>query len=131
MSVVVGAVVNVATGLATQGWDVVTWVATAASVVVGAGVMWWLTMRATVEPETPAAGVSASGDGAIAAGGSVRGSSTQVRRAPAAGTGAVPPGPPEASPAAETSASGAGAIAAGGDVEDSRTEVTGADAAAS
>ncbi|MFI0411098.1 hypothetical protein [Actinomadura sp. 3N508] len=119
--VVVGAVVNVVTGMLTQQWDVAWMAATVAFVMVGAGLLAWLTYRATPDPDPVRSGrVSASGDGAIAAGGSVKGSSTKVTRPPA-GT------PPSPGPDTDqgVSASGLGAIAAGDDVDDSHTQVTG------
>lgn len=124
--VVVGAVVNVATGMATQRWDVAWLAATMACVVAGGGLLAWLTARATADPD--AAGpvrVSASGDGAIGAGGSVSGSSTKVTRPPVTGPrGSVTPAR-SADAGDGVSASGLGSIAAGGDVRDSRTEVSG------
>ncbi|MFB4305152.1 hypothetical protein [Actinomadura sp. GTD37] len=117
----VGAVVNVATGMLTQEWGLAWLAAAVACVAVGAGLLAWLTFRAAADSEPPRR-VSASGDGSIAAEGSVTGSSTKVAR-PAAGSPAAAP------PGEGVSASGLGAIAAGGDVEDSRTEVTGDDQA--
>lgn len=117
-SVVVGAVVNVATGMLTQKWDLAWLLAAVAFVVTGAVLLAWLTFRATAEDTKR---VSASGHGSIAADGSVKRSSTKVTRPPAQSPAAAGEG---------VSASGLGAIAAGGDVEDSRTEVTGDDPAA-
>ncbi|TDD38041.1 hypothetical protein E1287_07015 [Actinomadura sp. KC06] len=123
--VVVGAVVNVATGMLTQEWALAWLAATAAFVVTGAGLLAWLTYRATPDPDPARPDrVSASGDGAIAAGGSVKGSSTRVTRPPA---GAPPSPGPETGQG--VSASGLGAITAGDDVDDSHTQVTGEDPA--
>ncbi|MFC0037716.1 hypothetical protein [Actinomadura rayongensis] len=122
----VGAVVNVATGMLTQRWGLAWLAASVAFVVVGGGLLGWLTYRATPEPEParPVGRVVASGDGAISAGGSVTGSSTRVTHPPSDSPQAAPrPGP-------GVYASGPGAIAAGGDVADSRTEVTRDDPAA-
>ncbi|TDB94206.1 hypothetical protein [Actinomadura sp. 7K534] len=125
--VVVGAAVNVATGMLTQEWGLAWWAAAVAFVVTGVVLMAWLTFRATADPEpAPPKRVSASGDGSIAADGSVTGSSTKVTR-PSAGGPA--PAPPAAGADEGVSASGLGAIAAGGDVGDSHTEVTGDDQA--
>ncbi|GGU90014.1 hypothetical protein GCM10010182_00570 [Actinomadura cremea] len=126
--VLVGAVVNVATGMLTQQWGLAWLAATAAFVASGGALLAWLTFRAAAGPEpAPAVGVEASGDGSIAAGGSVTGSSTKVARPPA---GQGPPAPPSAAADPGVRAPGLGAIAAGKDVEDSRTEVTGDDPAA-
>lgn len=130
--VVVGAVVNVATGMLTQQWDAAWLGATVAFVVAGGGLLAWLTVRETADPESAGpAQVSAEGDGAIGAGGSVGGSSTKVTRPPAADP--TQPARPLRSPSAGSgvSASGLGSIAAGGDVYNSRTEVTGEDPTAS
>jgi hypothetical protein len=126
-SVVVGAVVNVATGMLTQRWGMAWLAATVAFVVVGGVLLAWLTARGAADPEPSGAmRVSVSGDGAIAAGGSVIGSSTRVTRRPMA-----PPARPETGTGAGegVNASGSGSIAAGGDVRSSRTEVTGEDSA--
>ncbi|WUH97303.1 hypothetical protein OHR68_27710 [Spirillospora sp. NBC_00431] len=124
--VAVGAVVNVATGMLTQEWGLAWLAATVAFVVSGAGLLAWLTFRATPdrEPSRPSR-VSASGDGAIAAGGSIKGSSTKVTRPPASA-----PNPPAPGSADGVSATGLGAVAASGDVEDSHTQVTRDDPAA-
>lgn len=127
--VLVGAVVNVATGMLTQQWDLAWLVASVAFVVSGGGLLAWLTFRATADPEpAPAAGVEASGDASIAAGGSVTGSSTKVTRPPA---GQAPPPPSPPSSGGGVRAPGLGAIAAGEDVRDSRTEVADGDSAGS
>ncbi|MEU8800678.1 hypothetical protein [Spirillospora sp. NPDC048819] len=125
--VVAGAVVNVATGMLTQEWGLAWLAAALACVATGAGLLAWLTFRATADPEPAGSGrVSASGEGAIAAGDSVTGSSTKVTRPPAGGPAPTPPVPGAGE---GVSASGLGTIAAGGDVKDSRTEVTGDDQA--
>lgn len=73
-SVAIAAAVNVATGVLTQHWATAWWAATAALVVVGGGLQVWLTVA------DGSAKVQASGDGAIAAGGSVSNVSTTVTR---------------------------------------------------
>lgn len=114
----VGAVVNVATGMLTQEWGLA-WLAAAGAFVVAGGVMLgWLTYRATPDPEPDRpTRVSASGPGAIGAGGSVSGATITVAQADAG-----QPTPPATEDG--VSASGPGAIAAGGDVKDSHTKVT-------
>lgn len=125
--VVVGAVVNVTTGMLTQRWGLAWLLATVACVVAGGGLLAWLTARATsAAPEWAGpVRVSVPGDGAIGAGGSVTGSSTKVTRRPADGPmrSALPARRSDADEG--VSAYGSGSIAAGGDVRDSQTEVTG------
>ncbi|TYB40821.1 hypothetical protein [Actinomadura chibensis] len=112
----------------TQRWGLAWLVASVAFVVVGGGLLGWLTYRAAPDPEPDRLirRVVASGDGAIGAGGSVSGSSTKVTRPPA---GQPPQTAARPGSGEGVSAPGLGAIAVGGDVSDSRTEVTGDDPA--
>lgn len=116
-TVVVAAGVNVTTGMLTQHWEMAWWVATGVLVGGGGALQAWLTVR---DRSAGPAVVSASGDGAVAAGGSVRNVSTRVTRS-RSGAG----GQPRPDSGAGVSATGLGAVAAGSDIERARTEVTG------
>jgi hypothetical protein len=119
--VVVGAVVNVSTGMLTQQWSLGWLAATFAFVAVGGGLLAWLTYRAEAVPDSVVpVRVSATADGAIGAGGSVSGASTKVSRPLEALQTRTPS---RAKTSGGVSASGLGAIAAGGDVRNCQTEV--------
>lgn len=111
-TVVVAGAVNVATGMLTQSWDLAWGVAAVVLVVVGAGLQWWLTVRASPR-------VSVPGDAAMGAAGSIRDASTKVTRP--AGSGSSGAGMTAAGDGVQVS--GLGALGAGGDIERARTEV--------
>jgi hypothetical protein len=131
--VVIGAAVNVTTGMLTQRWELAWLAATVAFVLAGGGLLAWLTFSGAMDPADPVR-VSASGRGAIAAAGSVSKSSTKVTHPLASDPPQTSPGPGESTERGVeggVSASGLGAIAAGGDVRNSHTEVFGEEPAAS
>jgi hypothetical protein len=127
VTVVIAAGVNVATGMLTQHWALAWWLFTITLVVAGAGAQAWLILadRDGSGQQPGPRRVRAVGDGSIAAGGSVRGSSTctvqsGTRRAASGLRADLRPEEPEE----EVAALGRGSIAAGQDVEDSRTSLS-------
>lgn len=118
-AVAVAALVNIATGWFADG-AVVWWVSGGVLLVVGIAVQWWLT---SPPQDDGARSVSASGQGAVAAGGSARDVSTTflrrgARRPARRGSGE------QAEHPGGVSASGDGSVAAGADATGVRTEVT-------
>ncbi|WP_405870812.1 hypothetical protein OHB11_07790 [Streptomyces zaomyceticus] len=108
-TVAVAALVNIATGWFTDG-AVVWWVSGGVLLVVGVAVQWWLT------PSRDEGPVSASGEGAVAAGGSARDVGIEVTH-----RGGWLPRPVFRR---GVSASGRGSLAARQDVDGARTKVT-------
>ncbi|GHG32220.1 hypothetical protein [Streptomyces zaomyceticus] len=109
-TVAVAALVNIATGWFTDG-AVVWWVSGGVLLVVGIAVQWWLTpSRGDEDP------VSASGEGAVATGGSARDVEIEVTHR----GGWLP----RLMARRGVSASGRGSLAARQDVDGARTKVT-------
>ena len=119
-TVVVGAAVNVTTGVLTQHWAAGWWAATVVVVVGGVGLQVWLTFT---ERPAPKLTVLASGDGAIAGAGPITNSSTRVSRP----GGAAPWHRQESLDAhgdGQICSTGLGSIASGAAIDGAHTDVS-------